>query len=133
MGSRRPTGMYSKLSLGELESRNVDDIEPDLKAVGYELRPKKMRPSHWLFEPGESNNWHRHEEQEELYLVLDGRLEMTVDDEIFEIESGDVVVVPPESWRQLSAIERSEVFVVGAPNVKDDGVLADEDEDDQRE
>lgn len=115
--------MYTKLSLGQLESRDVDDIEPDLKAVGYELRPEKMRPSLWTFEPGESNNWHRQEEQEELYLVLDGRLEMTVGDDSFEIEAGDVVVVPPESWRQLTATERSEVFVVGAPNVKDDGVL----------
>lgn len=118
--------MYAKLSLGDLEERTVEDIEPDLKAVGYELRPEKMRPSVWVFEPGESNNWHRQREQEELYLVLDGRLEMTVGEESFEIESGDVVVVPPESWRQLTAIEGGEVFVVGAPNVKDDGILADE-------
>lgn len=115
--------MYSKLSLGELDARNVEDIEPDLKAVGYELRPEKMRPSLWTFEPGESNNWHRQEQQEELYLVLDGRLEMTVGEDSLEIEAGDVVVVPPESWRQLTAIDYSEVFVVGAPNVKDDGVL----------
>ena len=120
--------MYSKLSLGELQARGVDEIEPDLKAVGYELRPKKMRPSLWIYEPGESNNWHRQEEQEELYLILDGRLEMTVGEDTFEIEAGDVVVVPPESWRQMTATERSEVFVVGAPNVKDDGVLADEEE-----
>ena len=118
--------MYVKLALDDLELRDIDGIEPDLKAVGYELRPKKMRPSLWVFEPGESNNWHRHEEQEELYLVLDGRLEMTVEDETFEAEAGDVIVVPPESWRQLTAIEDSEVFVVGAPNVKDEGVLADD-------
>lgn len=125
--------MYAKLSLGDLATMNVEDIEPDLKAVGYELRPKKMRPSLWVFEPGESNNWHRQREQEELYLVLDGRLEMTVAEDVHgdasetvEIEAGDVVVVPPESWRQLTASERSEVFVVGAPNVKDDGVLVDE-------
>lgn len=124
--------MYAKLSLGALEERDIEGIEPRLKAVGYELRPKKMRPSLWVFEPGESNNWHRHKEQEELYLVLDGRLEMTVEDETdgvaetFEVETGDVVVVPPESWRQLTATEPSEVFVVGAPNVKDDGVLEDD-------
>ena len=118
--------MYTKLSLRSLDERNVDEIEPDLKAVGYELRPEKMRPSLWTFEPGESNNWHRQKAQEELYLVLDGRLEMTLDDETFEIEAGDVVVVPPESWRQLTATAKSEVFVVGAPNVKDDGVLKDE-------
>lgn len=118
--------MYEMRSLDDLEPIDVDDVEPDLKAVGYELRPERMRPSLWVYEAGESNNRHRQEEQEELYLVLEGRLEMTVDDETFEVEAGDVVVVPPESWRQLTATEASEVFVVGAPNVKDDGVRADE-------
>lgn len=117
------TDMFERRSLDDLEPIDVEDVEPDLKAVGYELRPEEMRPSLWVYEPGESNNWHRQREQEELYLVLEGRLEMTVDDETFEVGAGDVVVVPPESWRQLTAVEASEVFVVGAPNVKDDGVL----------
>lgn len=119
-------GTYSKRSLDDLEPREVDDIEPAVKAVGYELRPEEMRPSLWVYEPGESNNRHRQREQEELYLVLEGRLEMTVDDETFEIGTGDVIVVAPDAWRQLNAIEASEVFVVGAPNVKDDAVIAGE-------
>ena len=118
--------MYERTNLDDLETIDVDDIEPGLKAVGYELRPEKMRPSVWEFEPGESNNRHRQEEQEELYLVLDGRLEMTVGEETFEVETGDVVVVSPDEWRQLTAVEASRLFVVGAPNVKDDGVRADE-------
>lgn len=118
--------MYEKLSLGDLEKRTFDEDGPSLKAVGYELRPQKMRPALWVFEAGETGRHHRQEEQEELYLVLEGRIEMTVEDETVELEAGDVVVVPPESWRQLSALEHSEVFVVGAPNVKDDGVLSDE-------
>lgn len=118
--------MYEKLSLEDLEERTSEEVGPSLKAVGYELRPQKMRPNVFLFEPGDSNPWHRQSEQEELYLVLDGHLEMTVEDETFEMESGDVVVVPPESWRQLTAREPSRVFVVGAPNVKDDGILPDD-------
>ena len=114
--------MYERCNLEDLETMSVDEIEPGLKAVGYELRPEKMRPSLWVYEAGESNNWHRQGEQEELYLVLSGRLEMTVDDETFEVGDGDVVVVPPDSWRQLTAIEDSRLFVVGAPNVKDDGI-----------
>jgi quercetin dioxygenase-like cupin family protein len=118
--------MYERRSLDDLDPIDVEDVEPDLKAVGYELRPENMRPSLWIFEPGESNNRHRQREQEELYLVLDGRLEMTVGEETFEVEAGDVVVVSPEEWRQLTAVEASRVFVVGAPNVKDDDVRADE-------
>ena len=118
--------MYERRNLDDIEPMSVDDIEPDLKAVGYELRPEKMRPSLWVYEAGESNNWHRQGEQEELYMVLDGRLEMTVDDETFEVGEGDVVVVSPDSWRQLTAIEDSQLFVVGAPNVKDDGIREDD-------
>lgn len=115
--------MYSKASPDDLETRSVEDVEPGLKAVGYELRPEKMRPSVWVFEEGESNRRHRQREQEELYVVLDGRFEVVVEEETFEIREGDFVVVPPESWRQLTALEESTLLVVGAPNVKDDAVL----------
>lgn len=114
--------MHARVNFHELEARDIDDVEPDLLAVGYELRPKNMRPNVWVFDPGESNNRHRQREQEELYFVVSGRLEMEVEGERFEIEAGDVVIVPPESWRQMTAIEASEVFVVGAPNVKDDAI-----------
>jgi hypothetical protein len=35
------------------------------------------------------------------------------------------VVVSPEEERQLRCLEDGEVFVVGAPNVKNDGVVVD--------
>ena len=118
--------MYDKTSLDDLESRDVEDIEPTLKAVGYRLRPDEMRPSVWEFEAGETNNRHRHDEQEELYYVTDGEFVMTVEREgereTFDLEPGDFVVVPPETWRQLEALTAGTVFVVGAPNVKDDGI-----------
>lgn len=113
---------YAKVSLDDLELREVDGIEPGLRAVGYELRPSEMRPSVWEFDAGESNNRHRQREQEELYVVLDGELRMEVDGEEFDVESGDVVVVSPESWRQLTARTASTVLVVGAPNVADDAI-----------
>ena len=118
--------MYAKVNLDDLETRDVEDIEPRLKAVGYELRPEEMRPSVWEFEAGETNNWHRHEAQEELYYVTDGEFVMTVeaDDEkeSFDLRPGDFVVVPPESWRQLEALSEGRVLVVGAPSVKGDAI-----------
>lgn len=114
--------VYSKVSLDDLDARDVEDIEPSLRAVGFELRPSKMRPSVWEFEAGESNDRHRQREQEELYVVLEGRLKMDVDGETFTVTADDYVVVSPESWRQLTADEPSRVLVVGAPNVADDGI-----------
>lgn len=114
--------MYRRVNLDNLELRAIDGIEPGLKAVGYELRPENMRPSVWEFESGQSNRRHRQREQEELYFVLDGTFEMEVDGDHFEIETGDTVVVSPDSWRQLTALEAGTVLAVGAPNVKDDDI-----------
>ncbi len=120
--------MYSRCTIDEVEPREIDGLEPTLRAIGYELRPERMRPNVWEFEAGESNNYHRQERQEELYVVLSGRFEMEVDDESFDLEAGDVAVVDPDAWRQLTAREDSRLLVVGAPNVKDDGVLPGDEE-----
>ncbi|WP_332100831.1 cupin domain-containing protein [Halalkalicoccus salilacus] len=113
---------YMKVSLDDLDPQEIDDVEPTLRAVGYELRPSQMRPSVWEFAPGESNNRHRQGEQEELYIVLDGRLEMEVEGETFTVTADDYIVVPPESWRQMTAEEASQVLIIGAPNVQDDAI-----------
>ncbi|USZ69945.1 cupin domain-containing protein (plasmid) [Halorussus salilacus] len=122
--------MYEKTSLDDLEPRDVEGIEPRLRAVGYQLRPDEMRPSVWEFETGETNNWHRHEAQEELYYVTDGEFVMTVqggdEEETFDLRAGDFVVVPPETWRQLEALSDGRVFVVGAPSEKDDAITEQE-------
>ncbi|WP_158059052.1 cupin domain-containing protein [Halorussus halophilus] len=122
--------MYAKTTLSELESRELDDAEADLRAVGYELRTQQMRPNVWEFETGEATNWHRQDEQEELHYVLAGEFVVAVgqddDEESFEISEGDFLAVPPETWRQLEATESSTLLVVGAPNVKDDGIRADD-------
>lgn len=114
---------YAKANVDEIETRDIEDLEPGLKAVGYELRPSKMRPSVWVYDEGESNNPHHQREQEELYHVLSGRFEMTIDEETMELEAGDVVVIEPSATRQLTCREAGEVFVVGAPNVSDDAVV----------
>ncbi|MFC4357845.1 cupin domain-containing protein [Halobium salinum] len=116
----------TKLNLNSVEARDLDEFDPRLKAVGYELRPEEMRPSVWQFDPDERMNRHYHEEQEELYHVLSGRFVLELGEsgeEEMELEAGDVTVVAPETVRQLRCVEPGEVFVVGAPPVKDDGVV----------
>jgi mannose-6-phosphate isomerase-like protein (cupin superfamily) len=126
--------MPAHLSLDDLEEVAVDSIDTDATVlpVGYELRPSKMRPTVWRYPAGESSTYHRQREQEELYLVLSGRFEVRLggegdgtDEERVELGPRDVLVVEPEVARQLTALENGELFVVGAPNVKDDGVVLD--------
>jgi quercetin dioxygenase-like cupin family protein len=121
-------------SLDDLEAVPVDRPGTDASVlpVGYELRPEEMRPAVWTLPAGESTPYHRQREQEELYLVLAGRFRVRTggggdEEETFELGPRDVLVVEPETARQLTALEDGELFIVGAPNVKDDGVVLDGD------
>ena len=120
--------MYARCTIDEVEPQEIDGIEPSLRSIGYELRPTEMRPSVWEYGEGESNNRHRQEEQEELYVVLSGSFEVEIEGERLDLEAGNVIVVEPDAWRQLTAREDSRLLVVGAPNVKDDGVVEGEEE-----
>lgn len=119
--------MYAMASLDDVDEHELEDLAPAVRPVGYELRPSEMRPNVWEFDAGEKNNFHRQTEQEELYVVLEGQVDLTVEREderdVVELRARDFAVVPPETWRQLEARERSTVLVVGAPNVKDDAVV----------
>ncbi|MFC4988280.1 cupin domain-containing protein [Saliphagus infecundisoli] len=121
--------VYSHVSLEDVDARELEDGAPILRSVGIDLQPEEMRPSVWEYDAGEENVFHRQGSQEELYVVLEGSFDVTIerDDEreVLAVEAGDYLVVPPESWRQLSAREPSRVLVVGAPNVADDGIVED--------
>jgi quercetin dioxygenase-like cupin family protein len=45
------------------------------------------------YEPGKQVPWHVHEDTEQVMLILDGEVEMTIEDETKTLASGDVVVV----------------------------------------
>ncbi|WP_117594955.1 cupin domain-containing protein [Haloprofundus halophilus] len=118
--------MYSRINLADVDAHEADVADARVKPVGYHLRPAQMRPNVWTFERGESTPYHYQEEQEELYAVLDGRFEFRIEDETLELVPDDYVVVEPQARRRLTAVESGTVLVVGAPNVKDDGVVLDE-------
>ena len=45
------------------------------------------------YEPGKQVPWHKHDESEQVMLVLEGEVEMTIEDETRTLGPGDVVVV----------------------------------------
>ncbi|MDQ2049032.1 cupin domain-containing protein [Natronolimnohabitans sp. A-GB9] len=122
--------MYSQTDLDAVEPRDLEGEAPTLLPVGLELQPEQLRPSVWHYEKGEENAYHRQEQQEELYVVLEGTVDVTIergdDRDVVELTKHDFLVVPPESWRQLRAVEESRILAIGAPNVDDDGILEDE-------
>jgi quercetin dioxygenase-like cupin family protein len=45
------------------------------------------------YEPGKHVPWHAHEDTEQVMFILDGEVEMTIEDEARTLRAGDVVVV----------------------------------------
>jgi mannose-6-phosphate isomerase-like protein (cupin superfamily) len=54
-----------------------------------------------VLQPGQRGRIHRHGEQEEVYLVLDGTLTLLVEGEEQAVERGELVRVAPAVRRQL--------------------------------
>jgi mannose-6-phosphate isomerase-like protein (cupin superfamily) len=130
--------MYSKISLDEVDKSTRTDAEPAVKMIGYALktrgdpRPNEMRFNYFFYDEGDTVRRHYQKEQEELFYVVEGRARMEVGDEEFEIEEDDFVVVDSGPWRQIHALEDTEIFAVGAPNLRDDAVFeADVDEEEE--
>lgn len=54
-----------------------------------------------LLQPGQAGRIHRHERQEEVYLVLEGELSLLLEGEEHRVRTGGLVRVAPEVRRQL--------------------------------
>lgn len=62
--------------------------------------------------PGKSTHGHRHQGQEEVYLFVEGRGRMEIDDEIIQVQSGDLVLIPDGAFHRVhNPTDKSLYFV----------------------
>jgi mannose-6-phosphate isomerase-like protein (cupin superfamily) len=68
-----------------------------------------------VFAPGQRGRIHRHREQEEVYLVLEGTLTLVIEGEEETLERGELIRVAPELRRQVvnKGPERLMVIALG--------------------
>jgi quercetin dioxygenase-like cupin family protein len=71
----------------------------------------------WRLRPGQASTKHRHEHEEELYVLLEGQGRIRVDDEALELAPLDALLVEPDSVRQVFNDTDAEALwlVVSAP------------------
>ena len=71
----------------------------------------------WRLRPGEASTRHRHPQQEELYVLLEGRGRIRVEEEALELAPLDALLVEPGALRQVFNDTEAEALwlVVGAP------------------
>ena len=70
-------------------------------ALRRELGVSSFGLNQMILQAGQRGRIHRHERQEEVYLVLEGTLTLIVEGEELELAAGELVRVAPELRRQL--------------------------------
>jgi uncharacterized cupin superfamily protein len=85
--------------------------------LGKQLDATTLGARIWRLHPGQASTKHRHFDQHELYIVLEGRGRMRVDDELLTLEPLSAVLVEPEHLRQVfnDTDEDALWLVVGSP------------------
>lgn len=85
--------------------------------LGGQLEARQLGARLWRLKPGQASTRHRHLDQEELYLLLEGSGRVRVDEDLLTLEPLDSVLVEPDSTRQLFNDTASDQLwlVVGAP------------------
>lgn len=85
--------------------------------LGKQLEASALGARMWRLEPGKASTKHRHFEQEELYVLLEGTGRVRVDEEVLTLAPLDALLVEPDSVRQLFNDSDADQLwlIVGAP------------------
>jgi uncharacterized cupin superfamily protein len=85
--------------------------------LGKQLGADSLGARFWRLAPGQASTRHRHREQEELYVLLEGSGRVRVDGELLTMEPLDSLLVEPAASRQLfNDTDADQLWlVVGAP------------------
>jgi quercetin dioxygenase-like cupin family protein len=86
--------------------------------LGKQLEASTLASRFWRLAPGQASTKHRHFEQEELYVLLEGSGRVRIDeDEPLTLAPLDSLLVEPDSLRQLfNDTDADQLWlVVGAP------------------
>jgi quercetin dioxygenase-like cupin family protein len=85
--------------------------------LGKQLEAGSLGARLWRLAPGQASTRHRHREQEELYVLLEGSGRVRVGGELLTLAPLDTLLVEPGSVRQLFNDTGAEQLwlVVGAP------------------
>lgn len=102
----------------------MEDVQEARFAKG-DLDAEKTGVSHHRLKPGKRTPFgHKHEEAEEVYVVISGSGLMKLDDEIIEVETLDAIRVSPEVIRAFEAGDDGiEVLAMGARHDGDGEVI----------
>jgi uncharacterized cupin superfamily protein len=108
---------YRRLDAGDAFWRRSNQMGVLNTDLAKQLESSQLGARLWRLEPGQASTRHQHRNQEELYLLLEGKGRIRVDDELLTLAPRDTVLVDPSSVRQVfNDTDADQLWlVVGAP------------------
>jgi quercetin dioxygenase-like cupin family protein len=112
-----PAVSYRLLQAADAFWRPSNQMRVENTNLGYQLEAGALGARMWRLAPGQASTKHRHAEQEELYVLLEGRGRVRLDGEVLTMAPLDTLLVEPTTVRQLfNDTEADQLWlVVGAP------------------
>jgi mannose-6-phosphate isomerase-like protein (cupin superfamily) len=108
---------YRLLRAGDAFWRESNQMRVLNSDLGKQLEAGSLGARLWRLRPGQASTMHRHFATEELYVVMEGRGRIRVDEETLDLAPLDALLVEPESVRQIfnDTEEDALWLVMGAP------------------
>ena len=110
---------YSIVNPRDIETEPFNTCETVVRRLSEPLNCSEMRVNQVLIDPGEVTTPHTHDGQEEVFVALtDGQI--SIEGEIHDIPSGNIVRVHPDTVRNLvnkTGKSRHRWLAFGAPPV----------------
>lgn len=106
------------MSHTKVDYEDVDPVSEGLYFLRDALGTERMGVSVLDCDPGYSGMEHDHadDDQEEVYVLVEGEATVTVDGEAVEMTAGDALRIAPEATRRIENGDVESQFVlVGAP------------------
>ena len=115
--------------------KNLDGVEDSAPKFGYEelqearfagqdLDAEATGVAFMRVKPGQRQGFaHKHDEAEEVYVVISGSGRIKLDDEIVDVERLDAIRIAPGVTRALEADEEGLEYLAFGPHHKGDGEL----------
>ena len=109
---------YRLLRAGDAFWRRSNQMKVMNTDLAKQLQATRMGARLWRLEPGKASTRHRHGEEEELYVLLEGAGRIRIgDEEPLTLEPLDALLVDPRTIRQVFNDTDADALwlVVGAP------------------
>ena len=118
---------YAKINFDEVEDMNARYGMQEIGEARYlreDVGAETIGATLYRMRPGKRIGFgHRHEQVEELYVVLGGTGRMKIDEDIVELRSLDAVRVAPQAVREFEAGPDGLELLATGGHVADDGEM----------